>query len=305
VCKAAIKRAELFDPDAPCIRIYHQNLLDQFVGRGEHIGFPFFELDTFNRVERHHLSNCDRLFVTSEWGKEVVHNNIGTDTPVHVIPLGVDLDVFQPSPPEKSDKTIFFNCGKWEVRKGHDILITAFKQAFDVGDNVELWMMCDNPFNTPEENQKWLTLYDHPNVRIINRVQTHKDVYNIMSQVTCGVFPSRGEGWNMEALEMMACGKQMIITDYSAHTQFCTHQNSHLVGTSGLELAMDNKWFFGQGSWASLSGDNIATISEHMKSIHQHKQSGTGMINHEAIKTAHSLSWDNAALEIKKVLDNV
>ena len=45
----------------------------------------------------------------------------------------------------------------------------------------------------------------------------------------CGLFPARAEGWNLELLEMMACGKQVIATNYSAHTEFCTKENSILI----------------------------------------------------------------------------
>ena len=66
-------------------------------------------------------------------------------------------------------------------------------------------------------------------VRFIDRVGTHQEVYNIMSRVDCGVFPSRAEGWNLELLELMACGKHVITTDYSAHTEFCTEENAMLI----------------------------------------------------------------------------
>jgi hypothetical protein len=43
--------------------------------------------------------------------------------------------------------------GKWEVRKGHDILVELFNDAFMSTDDVELWMCNHNPFYTKEENE--------------------------------------------------------------------------------------------------------------------------------------------------------
>ena len=60
------------DFDAPCIRIWHQDDMSQFVGRGPKIGFPIFELNKFNKKESYHLSNVDKLFVCSEWAKNIV-----------------------------------------------------------------------------------------------------------------------------------------------------------------------------------------------------------------------------------------
>ena len=74
-----------------------------------------------------------------------------------VVPLGVDTNIFKPHTTAR-DTTVFFNCGKWEVRKGHDILVNCFNEAFCEEDDVELWMMCENPF-LGEQNSHWINLY--------------------------------------------------------------------------------------------------------------------------------------------------
>ena len=79
------------------------------------------------------------------------------------------------------------------------------------------------------------------------------------------MFPSLAEGWNLEALEMMACGKQVIITDFSAHTEFCTKENADLVSISDTEPAFDGKWFFGQGNWAKIGEKEILDLSAKMQ----------------------------------------
>ena len=123
-----------------------------------------------------------------------------------------------------------------------------------------------------------------------------------MKQVDCGVFPSRAEGWNLEALELMACGKQVIITNYAAHTQFCNTKNSLLVDIDEKELAFDNKWFFGQGNWAKISEKQIQSIANHMSSVYNAKKTGSDMVNYEGIKTANQFTWSKSA---EKLLNNV
>lgn len=304
-----LESARLFYSKAHCIRIWHQHDMAQFVGKGEHIGFPIFELDTFNDLEKHHLSSVDRLFVCSEWAKKIVYNQIEKlemneamgwgDYAVNVIPLGVDMNIFKPTPTNcPTQKTIFFNCGKWEVRKGHDILIEAFKKVAKEYKNVELWMMCSNPFNSPEEDAKWLNLYNHPQVRLIPRGDTQSDVYNIMSRIDCGVFPSRGEGWNLELLEVMAIGKHVIATDYAAHTEFCNQDNCRLIPINGVAPAFDGKWFFGQGNWADINSDTIDKITEQMIDFHLNKS--FNYYNSNGVATAEKFSWENTAKEIIK-----
>ena len=298
--KKGMETAQTFDAYAPCIKIWHQNQMAERVGSGKFIGFPIFELDTFSDLERHNLNSCDRLMVCSEWAKNVCLDQ--TYVPhVDVVPLGVDRDIFKESLPRTHKKTIFLNCGKWEVRKGHDILIDAFKSVIEHGEDAELWMMCSNPFNSPEEENKWLNLYSHPNVKIIPRAETQAGVYNIMSQVDCGVFPSRAEGWNLELLEMMSLGKHVITTDYSAHTEFCTKENSGLVSIKETEPAFDNKWFFGQGNWAKISSHEKWDLSMKMMRFILDKK---GTINQAGIDTAKRFSWSNTANIITDILNN-
>jgi glycosyltransferase involved in cell wall biosynthesis len=265
----------------------------QFVGCGKHVGFPIFELDTFNELETHHLKSVDELFVCSDWAKSVTkHLNV----PTHVVPLGVDGSVFPPhEDPKGDDKTIFFNCGKWEVRKGHDILIEAFKGVAKNHENVELWMMCENPFNSPDEEHKWANLYNHPKVKLIPRAETQAEVYNIMCKTDCGVFPSRGEGWNLELLEMMSIGKHVIATNYSAHTEFCTQENCDLVTITDKEPAFDGKWFFGQGNWAKIEETQMLQLQQHMEAFHESDPPLREQVNHAGVETALKLSWENTA----------
>jgi glycosyltransferase involved in cell wall biosynthesis len=297
--RRGLETAKTFDPQAPCVKIWHQNQMAERIGSGKFIGFPIFELDTFNDLENHHLNSCDEWMVCSNWAKDIIQSSVSFK-PTHVIPLGVDVELFPPAPARQGDKTIFFNCGKWEIRKGHDILIQAFNSVAEEYNNVELWMMCSNPFNSQEENNRWHQLYDHPKVKLIPRMETQSEVYNIMSQVDCGVFPSRGEGWNLELLEMMAAGKHVITTNYSAHTEFCTQENATLIPITDVEPAFDSKWFFGQGNWGKIDDEEVNLLTQEMNLF---AETYKGQQNIAGIETAKKFSWQNTAREIIKCLE--
>ena len=304
--KKGLETAKSFDHNAPCVKIWHQNQMAERIGSGKFIGFPIFELDTFTDLEKHHLRSCDELMVCSQWAKDVVLSNIfPADIPVvhdlfaekiHVVPLGVDTDIFEPAPEKQNDKIIFFNCGKWEVRKGHDILIKAFTKVAEKHENVELWMMCSNPFNSEQEENNWHQLYNHPKVKIIPRAETQQGVYNIMSQVDCGVFPSRAEGWNLELLEMMACGKHVIATDYSAHTEFCTQENCNLIPIHNVEPAFDGKWFFNQGNWAKVNVEDLQSVMESFVDSYK------GKVNQAGLDTTSKFNWNHSSEKILQCL---
>lgn len=305
--KALMQNTLMPNFDNPCIRIWHQHDMSQFVGKGKRIGFPFFELNKFSNVEKHHLNSLDTLFVTCEWAKQICIENLQLQD-IRVIPLGVDCDVFKPSTEETpNDKTIFFNCGKWEKRKGHDILPLVFNKAFNANDNFELWMMTTNPFLSQEEELAWQNLYKNTKIghkiRFLPRVKTHEEVYTIMKKVDCGIFPSRAEGWNLELLEMLACGKHVITTNYSAHTAFCNSDNSLLLEITSNEMAKDDKWFDGKtGEWANISFSNINQLVDMVKHVHEQKRQGLLKLNQSGIKTAQQFTWNNTANEILQVV---
>jgi glycosyltransferase involved in cell wall biosynthesis len=297
----AIKNAHFLDFNAPCIRIWHQHDMSQFMGRGIRVGFPIFELDDFSDLEKYHLSNVDHLFVCSQWAKNVLlKRNIKKDDKIHVVPLGVAKHNFtQPNPMRRpGGPTRFFTCGKWEIRKGHDLLIKAFSKAFTEDDDVEMNMMCTNPFLSSEDDRYWKTQCLNSRLgskfRFIPRVKNQIEVFNIMSDMDCGVFISKAEGWNLELLETMSCGIPVIATNYSGHTEFCNDKNSLLVNIHELEMAYDGIWFDGKiGKWAKLENHQIDQIVEHMRSVHKNKSYNTA-----GVETAAKFTWEHSAKEV-------
>lgn len=295
-----------YDTNATSLRIWHQNDLAQHVGNGKRIGFPIFELDKFNAVEIDEMARMDKLFVCSEWAKKIVENHIpNQDT--SVVPLGVDRNIFneEDNCPDEN-WTTFINIGKWEYRKGHDIIPLAFEKAFNSNDRVRLWMMNENPFISDEQTKQWQNLYKNSRmghkINFLPRVQTHEEVASIMKDADCGVFPARAEGWNLELLEMMSMGKSVITTDYSAHTEFCNTTNSLLISFREKELAKDGFFFDGEcgGEWMELGVQEVDRLADAMETVHNWKKNGTLEINNPGIETAKRFSWKNTVEKIKE-----
>ena len=138
-------------------------------------------------------------------------------------------------------------------------------------------------------------------VKIIPKQKSQISVADIMKSTDCGVFPARAEGWNLELLEMMACGKHVIATDYSGHTEFCDDDNCMLIETDTLEEANDEKWFTGQGEWAHIGDKQIDLIAAYMRDIHALKQGGHLEENAIGVETAKRFSWENSAKQIMSI----
>lgn len=283
----------------PSIRLYHQFDL-QTVGKGKRIGYTIFELDTFNRVEKAHLNSVDEIWVCTEWAKKVIQDN-GINIPTKVVPLGVDSNIFYPVDYTPNDY-IFLSAGKWEVRKSQDEIVAAFNAAFKPTDPVQLWLSMYNGFMDLSSQQLKKNSYfktpmgEAGRIKSVGPFDKQEALARIMNMSSCGVFPSKAEGWGLETLEMMACGKPVIVTDYAGHTEFCNSNNSHLIPVSGIEPAYDGKWFFKQGNWCKF---NIDTLIESMRENYK-----IGNIkNKNGIKTAQEFSWENTVAKIRRALE--
>jgi glycosyltransferase involved in cell wall biosynthesis len=281
-----IRRADTYDVNAPCVRLWHQFDMSMFVGKGAHIGWSIFELDRLTEKEANLLGRCDHNIVCSAWAAQVLLK-YGINS--SIVPLGYNEHFFPINRP--IGRVRFLNMGKWEIRKGHDILVDIFNAAFTDKDDVELLMCNHNPFYSDEKNKEWEKKYKASKlghkIKIIPRLATDSDVANLMRHADCGIFPSRAEGWNLEACEMMGCGKPVIMTDYAGQSEFVLKE--YAIPYTKKVIAQDGKWFFGQGEWVEPDFD--ATV-ELMRNFYK---------NPKTIQPP-PLTWDRSASILRCVV---
>lgn len=293
---AMFKQASV-DYEATTVKIWHQFDLLNRPGKGKYLAYPFFEIDTFNDLEKHHLNFPDEIIVSSKWAKSIIEKN-NINKPIKIVPLGVDRSIFYPRVPkdkEKINNYIFMTAGKWEIRKSHDIIIECFNRAFELNDEVELWLATHNVFLTPEEEKRWNDLAQNSKlkskIKIFPRMPSQTDLAHLMSYSDCGIYVSRAEGWNLELLETMAMNKPIIATNYSAHTEYCNSENCTLIDIYESEPAKDNKWFNGSGNWAKITDSQKEHLIWHMREMYKYRTRE----NPAGLATAQQFSWENSA----------
>jgi glycosyltransferase involved in cell wall biosynthesis len=297
---AAMDRQGQFDDAAPSVRLSQQFDLALHVGRGPRIGFPIFELDRFNASERHHLERQDRLIVTCEWARTVLLENGIWRTPIDIVPLGVDRAVFNEhvAPAAKRGRdTVFMSVGKLEARKGQRELLRAFEAAFSPKDTVQLVLICHNAFVDAARLDDMLAPFKRSpmasRITLITKPLPHqKDLAAAMAIADCAVFPARAEGWNLEALEMLAMGKRVIASACTAHTAFLTADNAKLVAIDALEESVPGEHY---GRWAAWGAAQHEQLVQHLRDVHGERQRGELALNQAGVETSKQFSWTASA----------
>ncbi len=305
--KNSIFSASYFDKNAPSLKIWHQWDMALNPGKGKHVGMTFFEVDPISKADVHSLNSLDQVIVSSQWAKEVCKKSGVESSKISVIKLGVDKNIFKNSEISKTGPTKIVNIGKWEIRKGHDIIVSILENAFQENDNFEFHIYPTNPFLTNEESNDWESFYK--NSKFGNRIFIHKERYKTQSELyenikgyDIGIFPYRAEAWNMELMELLSIGKHCIATNYSGPTEFAKDLGCHMIDIEGIEKAYDGKWFLGNGRWAKITPTYILKFSEALRMLHRKKQSGELETNIIGQKNSETFNWKNTCDEILKEL---
>ena len=307
--RTALEAQGSYRTDVPSVRLSQQFDLAQHIGRGPRVGFTIFELDTFTARELHHLRSQDALMVCSDWARQVCLDNGVTSLPIHVVPLGVDRAVFheQVTPARTFKETTFLQVGKLEPRKGQLELLRAFEAAFTPKDNVRLVLVCGNPFVTREQMQALLKPFRKSPMAakitlLTEELPSQREVAAWMAAADCGVFVARAEGWNLEALEMLAMGREVIATDYSAHRQFLDPENAKLIRIDALEPAAGGAAI---GRWAAWGTAQHEQLVMQLRAVHAQRQSDGRQRNVAGLATATQFSWDASASAMVRALESL
>ena len=182
--------------------------------------------------------NVDELWVPSGFVRDVfVRAGVGADR-VRVIPNGIDPAVFSPegatSRPHGCRKFMFLFVGGAIRRKGIDVLLEAYKAAFDAGDDVTLVVSTGaNPAYSHNSLPGLLAEFCHhpraPHLQVMAEQYDDATLAALYRACDAFVLPYRGEGFGMPTVEAMACGRAVITTEQGPSRDYCSPQTAYLI----------------------------------------------------------------------------
>jgi glycosyltransferase involved in cell wall biosynthesis len=259
---ALYQRAQLVPfPDVVIRQMYPPRVIDTPGGiTCEYFGWeeslvPSEMVEDFNRY-------LDGIGVMSEFVKEVLRDS-GVTVPICVVGNGVDAPdpAASTSAPELEHLRSFrfLHVSSAFPRKGVDVLLKAFFDAFDGTDDVSLILKTfPNPHNEVRAILERLrsTHPSPPDVRWIDRDLEDREIEGLYGLAGCYVHPARGEGFGLPVAEAMAGGIPVISLAYSGLADFVSPETAATVPFT-LEPAQSH--FDIEGSlWAEPDGSKLA-----------------------------------------------
>ncbi len=195
---------------------------------------------------------CDALWVYSHW---VRRQAIAAGIPagrVRVVPPGIDERLFRPQGPvyplPTSKRCRFLFVGAPVLRKGIDILLKAYAQAFRRDDDVCLVIKGrrhDVFYGGIDWREQIAALGRDPRapeVVYLDDELSDAQMAALYRACTVGVFPYRAEGFSLPILEAMACGLPSIVPRFGAALDFCTATTAFFVTPKRIHAPVIGRW---------------------------------------------------------------
>lgn len=194
-------------------------------------------------VER--LNQVDEVWVASSFNARTFRD-AGVEVPVHVVPGGVDTDLFRPDvdPVEIPGVrgTVFLSTFDGQRRTAPDVLLRAWADAFSPTDPVTLVLEPSSRIGAHGDARTIVDalveeeLYRLGTVRsrlapivVLGEVLAPRHTPKVLAAADVFLGVSRGEGWGSRLLEAMASGLPTIATRWGGPLDFMTDLNSLLV----------------------------------------------------------------------------
>ncbi len=216
------------------------------------VGYCFVESNLLLRMYAANAGRWwDAIVTGSTWAKNemirAVQSVDGCETRVELAIQGVDADIFCPSREVRPDQEWFtiYSGGKWEFRKGQDVVVRAVAVMMERHQDVRLVASWNNPWTSSAETMRASKL-----IRVANRgLGTAEDIRQTafengiskdrvefidaqrhglsaadMNRCDVALFPNRCEaGTNLVLMEAMSCGIPVIATNAHGHADVTGH----------------------------------------------------------------------------------
>ncbi|MFA8343792.1 MAG: methyltransferase domain-containing protein [Rhodothermaceae bacterium] len=282
----------------------------------ENYGYTFFE-NELNDLSVKNAKNYELVIGGSTWCKEKMLERGITNT--DVLLQGIDPEIFYPVE-EKKDENMFviFSGGKFELRKGQDIVLKAVKILQEKYDDIVLMNAWYNMWPASIADMKYSkhidlylagdnwtqimrSLYE-ANKMDQSKIFTFELINNrslreLYAKTDLGLFPNRCEGGtNLVLMEYMACGKPVVASNATGHTDILTNENSLMLNQfSECKIHKEGKLW---ADWVEPSLDEVIAQIE----FAYHNREKIKSIGKKAGEDLKKFTWEETAKSLYGML---
>lgn len=250
--------------------------------------FPWEDGNIPDELVDHINKEVDELWCPSEYIKSLHINSGIINRKIHVIPNGIDLNIYKPKVEKLELKTNkkfkFLFVGGFLFRKGFDILLKAYFNEFNDKDDVCLIIksLGKNTYYSSENNLINHNNPNNPEVIIFEENLNSEGLSSLYNSCDVYVHPYRAEGFGMPIFEAMACGLVPIVTKYGPSLEYCNDSNSFLINYENKEnLKM----------YTFIEPD-INDLQNNMRYAYNNASLIKSMSN-QTVNAVQDLSWEN------------
>jgi len=227
----------------------------------KHIGWTLFECDEIHPIWVVKMNTVDGIITPSKFS-ENVFRKCNVKKRIDVVPIGINTSIFYPPTKEYRESELstlkFITVGQYTSRKGFDVLLKAWFEAFKNVEDVSLTLYTfrsdvrESEFRAIEkEIEKARKGRKVPKVELKRPYLPQKVYAEILREHHVFVLPSRGEGFCIPAVEAQACGLLPIVTDGSSLPEVVSPDSVRSIKVEGTESC----WGLSHVPWYNKHGD--------------------------------------------------
>jgi len=256
------------------------------------LAYGFWEFNMRAEAARINASRYHWIFAGSEWCASRVRYATGAKN-VSALIQGIDFERFKPQPwPEKRNGFRVFSGGKYEFRKGQDIVLAAMKVFMSQRKDSVIITSWHNPWpdTMRSMDQSWLiepaNPFDGMDMKRVFQLPRMKneDMPKVYRETDVGLFPNRCEGGtNLVLCEYMASGRPAIASAETGQAEVL----------NGYPLNLTQGAFDSAGWFNSDVSDCLVMLERCYQKRDKLKEWGD-----LARKQVESLSWKRCAEQI-------
>jgi glycosyltransferase involved in cell wall biosynthesis len=277
--------------------------IPRIAGR-KRIGFVVWEPSRLLPFDVRLIRTLDEVWTPTEWGKRLLVANGIPEEAVSVVPEGVDVTRFIPAQERTPRQRFRFLCvGRWQVRKGIEELIVAYRREFAPDEPVELVLRCILTGQEPPVEARLAALRGpHAPILGISRQLAPEALVELYQSADAFVLPTKAEGWGLPIVEAMACGLPAIVTNCSAPAEFLDDSIAYPIRVAGMVPAYDPVWYPDReayGEWAQPDVEHLQVLMRH---VFEHRDEARAVGERARAAVGARLTWDHAAQTACQVL---